>query len=215
MRNQGMLAFDRLQKLMDELEKLVYVPVSFFLDAVPTYKLENDFPFDTVMEWDGHLIVRDKNVPPGEPFDPLLLMKIPSGRYKTVSDILVSCDRLKDFVMPICRYMDKDGNEYVLIHAPDDARNVRYKTIKNELFAFDERIQDSGGIPCTLEFAPVFHQENSMAHFAILLINNKVNIEFSVKDIWHLDGKWKLNLFLLNFLETADKTAKICRILWP
>ena len=208
MRNQGTRAFDRLQNLMDELKEQIYVPVSFFLDAVPTYRLEEDFPFETVMEWDGHRIVRDKNVPPGEQFDPLLLMKIPSGRYETVYDILASCDRLEDFVMPICRYMDKDGNEYVLIHAPDDARNVRLNIF------LEKRIQDSGGIPCTLEAAHESSQRNIITDFSRVLVHYKVNIEFSAENIWRIDRKWKMNLFSVNFLEKADKTAKRCRILW-
>ena len=187
------------------------IPVSFYLDAVPRYQLEKDFPFDTIIQWNDYAILRDKNNIPGTVFDPLLLMKIPDGRYETACDLLVSFNDINQFVMPIARYFDDANNEYVLIHAPDDARNVRCKTIKNEGFEFDERIQDSGGIPCTLEFAPVFHQKNSMAHFVTLLINNKVNIEFSVKDIWHLDGRWKLNLFSVDFLESADKDAeKIC-----
>ena len=205
-------AFDRLRKLTKYFKKeTLDIPISFYLDAVPRYQLEKDFPFDTIIQWNDYAILRDKNNIPGTVFDPLLLMKIPDGRYETACDLLVSFNDINQFVMPIARYFDDANNEYVLIHAPDDARNVRYKTIKNELFAFDERIQDSGGIPCTLEFAPVVHQKKSMANFATLLINDKVNIEFSVKDIWHLDGRWKLNLFSVDFLESADKDAeKIC-----
>ena len=87
---------------MDSLKDQVDIPVSFFLDAVPFYDLK-ELPFETVMEWGDYRILRDRNVHPGEVFDPLLLMPIPKGRYEIVYHALVTCNQMDRFVMPICR----------------------------------------------------------------------------------------------------------------
>ena len=211
MRNKGMRAFKRLQNLMNELNKMVNVPVSFFLDAVPIYKLEKEFPFETVMEWNRYLIVRDKNVPSGEAFDPLLLMKIPAGRYEKVCEILISCNSLHEFVMPIARYFDEEGNEYVLIHAPDDKQKFGQERVDR----FNGcRIQDSGGKPYTLETTGTVTQKEIMDNFSAILFRKKINIEFFPKDIWHLDNRWKLNLFSVKSIGFTEKNAETCRIEW-
>ena len=212
MRNRNVLAFMRLNELMKLIddEKNSYrlpnysyaVPVSFFMDAVPSYKLEEGFPFDTIMKWNGHSILRDKNAAPGEPFDPLLLMKIPVGHYEKVHDILVACNRLHCFVMPIARYTDNNANEYVLIHAPDDKRKFRFsKKMPEDLIKM--RIQDAEGEPLTLDKMGPATKKLQMDSFTRFFDD----IEFTPKDIWHLDGLWKLNLFSCDFSTPSEKTA--------
>ena len=205
-------AFKRLQQLTENLkkEKLLDVPVSFYLDAVPKYQLEVNFPFEKIMEWDGYSIMRDKNTIADEVFDPLLLMKIPPGRYDTVYNILVQHNEMSTFVMPIARYFDKNGQEYVLIHAPDD-HNKCSRIPKTDKNTVKLRIQDRSGIPYTLAMENVKYRNLEINFFINILSRQRVNIEFSPKDIWHMDGVWKLNLFSADFLETADENAeKFC-----
>ena len=200
-------AFDRLYKLTEYLKKeKLDIPVSFYLDAIPRYQLENDFPFETIIQWNDYAIVRDKNTIPNTVFDPLLLMKIPAGRYETACDLLVALNDINQFVMPIAHYSDNANNEYVLIHAPDDRRKCTQHSS-----AIEQRIQDAEGVPYTLEQESAINKSNEMRHFISRLSRQKVNIEFSPKDIWHMDDKWKLNLFSVDLGESADKDAeKIC-----
>ena len=200
-------AFDRLRKLTEYFKKeKLDIPVSFYLDAVPRYQLKKDFPFETIMQWDNYAILRDKNTIPGTVFDPLLLMKIPDGRYETACDLLAALNDIDQFVMPIARYFDNANNEYVLIHAPDDRRK---STLLSS--SIEQRIQNAAGVPYTLEQEHNKYKSFKMQHFISELFRQKVNIEFSPKDIWHMDGRWKLNLFSVDFLEAADKEAeKIC-----
>lgn len=212
MRDADKKAFDRLPEIMEFLkENYVTVPVSFYLDAVPQYELAENFPFEKIMQWGEYAILRDKNAEHGGPFDPLLLMKIPEGRFDTVYKILVKHNKLHDFVMPIARYFDKNNNEYVLIHAPDD----KNKCCCHDLDGDDERLQDDTAIPYTLELAArELDKKRKIRHILDILTDLKVNIEFTPGDIWHLDGRWKLNLFSAAFLEQAEKDAESCRILW-
>ena len=200
-------AFDRLRQLKEYFKKeTLDIPVSFYLDAVPRYQLEKDFPFDTIIQWNDYAILRDKNNIPGTVFDPLLLMKIPDGRYETACDLLVSFNDINQFVMPIARYFDDANNEYVLIHAPDDRRKCTMYSS-----SIEQRIQNAKGVPYTLEQVHDKIKSIKMRHFISQLSQQKVNIEFSPKDLWHMDGRWKLNLFSVDFLESADKDAeKIC-----
>jgi hypothetical protein len=213
MRNTEDKAFDRLHKIMDFLRNYqIGIPVAFYLDAIPTYELTEHFPFEKVMQWGEYAVLRDKNAIPGTAFDPLLLLPIAHGRYEAVYEVLVRCNELNSFVMPIARYFDKDGNEYVLIHAPDD-KNKRSDRIRRgaDFADTDVRIQDDTGEPYTLNIAPEKMADSEMRYFASMLSRGKINICFSVKNIWHLDGRWKLNLFSADFLETADENAeKIC-----
>lgn len=192
MRNTAKKAFARLQEIMAFLKSYnIAVPISFNLDAVPQYELTEDFPFEKVMQWGEYAVLRDKNTPAGAVFDPLLLMKIPAGRYENVYKILVEHNNLNAFVMPIARYLDTVGNEYVLIHAPDD----KNKCIRKVKFSGNERIQDAPGIPYTLALAMPEIKKREMSGLINGFISRKVNIEISPEDIWHLDESWKLNLF--------------------
>lgn len=212
MRSPEKKAFDRLSEIMNLLKKYrADVPVSFYLDAIPTYELTEDFPFEKVMQWGEYTILRDKNATPFAAFDPLLLLPIESGRYEKVYKILVEYDKLNTFVMPIARYFDKDSNEYVMIHAPDD-RNKHPERIHHD---FDDvRIQDGTGVPYTLDLAHPGNKKEEMTLFINRMTRRKINIEFSYQDIWHLDKTWKLNLFSVKFLEFAENDATACRISW-
>ena len=202
-------AFDRLRKLTEYFKKEeLDIPVSFYLDAVPRYQLEKDFPFDIIIQWNDYAILRDKNTIPDTVFDPLLLMKIPAGRYEIACDLLVSFNNINQFVMPIARYFDDANNEYVLIHAPDDRRKCTMHSS-----SIEQRIQNAEGVPYTLEHASPEVKSLKMQRFINDLSQQKVNIEFSPKDIWHMDDSWKLNLFSVDFLESSDEDAeKICLI---
>ena len=137
-------------------------------------------------------------------------MKIPAGRYETACDLLVALNDINQFVMPIAHYSDNANNEYVLIHAPDDRNKCsRYNPDED-----DERIQDDTGVPYTLDLAHPGNKKEEMTLFINRMTRRKINIEFSYQDIWHLDGRWKLNLFSAAFLEQAEKDAESCRILW-
>ena len=60
---------------------------------------------------------------------------------------------------------------------------------------------------------PEFHTQKDrvISNFIEILSRQKVNIEFSAHDIWHVDGIWKLNLFSVDFLGSANKNAeKVC-----
>ena len=110
--------------------------------------------------------------------------------------------------MPIARYFDKNSNEFVLIHAPDDRNKCsRYNRDED-----DERIQDDTAIPYTLKHARDYDKKKEKRNFLDILTDLKVNIEFSTQDIWHLDETWKLNLFSVKFLEFAENDATACRI---
>ena len=211
MRSPEKKAFDRLNEIMNLLkEYCVDIPVAFYLDAIPTYELTEDFPFEKIMQWGEYAILRDKNTIPGTAFDPLLLLPIKSGHYEKVYKILIKHNKLRDFIMPIARYFDKNSNEYVLIHAPDDRNKCsRYNRDED-----DERIQDDTAIPYTLKHARDYDKKWEKRNFLDILTDLKVNIEFSTQDIWHMDGRWKLNLFSAAFLEQAEKDAESCRILW-
>lgn len=214
MRNNREKAFVRLYKLMSFIaDKVDDIPVSFYLDIIPRFELTEEFPFDTVSKWGDHLILRDKNVPSGEPFDPLLLMKIPKDRYDEVYKILTRHNNLAHFVLPICRYYDRQGNEYVLIHAPDDWEKRSHCESGNQPAKW--RIQDASGKPHTLEkSASPIEAERVLAEFLLIFSRLKVNVSFSRKDIWRLDGTWKLNLFSVDRLEPAEKNADTCSISW-
>ena len=209
MRSPEKKAFDRLSEIMNLLKKYrADVPVSFYLDAIPTYELTEEFPFEKIMQWGEYAILREKNAIPCTAFDPLLLLPIESGRYEKVYKILVKHNKLHDFIMPIARYFDKNSNEYVLIHAPDDRNKCsRYNRDED-----DERIQDDTAIPYTLKHARDYDKKKEKRNFLDILTDLKVNIEFSTQDIWHMDGRWKLNLFSAAFLEQAEKDAESCRI---
>lgn len=207
-------AFNRLHKLTEILKKENFqdIPVSFYLDAVPKYQFEDIFPFETIMEWNGYSILRDKNALPDEIFDPLLLMKVPFGRYNKVSKALITYNKINAFVMPIARYFDKNGEEYVLLHAPDNRNKcfLKYK-IGVEKNTIKLRIQDESGIPYTLDMSSAEEKDRVISNFIEILSRQKVNIEFSARDIWHVDGIWKLNLFSVDFLGSANKNAeKVC-----
>ena len=124
--------------------------------------------------------------------------------------LLLQHNKLHDFIMPIARYSDENGNEYVLIHAPDD-KNKCSRCNRDE---DDERIQDDTAIPYTLKHAEDYDKKKEKRNFLDILTDLKLNIEFSTQDIWHMDGRWKMNLFSAAFLEQAEKDAESCRILW-
>lgn len=212
MRKEEKKAFVRLQEIMELLKEYqIKIPVSFYLDAIPTYELTEEFPFEKIMHWGEYVILRDKNAIPGTAFDPLLLLPIESDRYEKVYKILVEYDNLNTFVMPIARYFDEDGNEYVLIHAPDDSNKHPEKIHRD----FDDvRIQDNTGVPYTLDLTTPVKQKREMTLFTDKMIKKKINIEFSLQDIWHMDDTWKLNLFSVKILEIAENDAMVCRILW-
>ncbi len=210
MRNNNMKAFERLKKLMDHLPAdRIKLPVSFHLDAVPRYKLTENFPFEKVMQWGEYCVLRDKNAIPGENFDPLLLMKIPPDRYDTVCKIIAAHNNIETFVMPIARYFDSDGGEYVLIHAPDDKRKCRHHRHTD---IEDERLRDDSGTPYTLALAPDDMKKQQIAYF-IRVISNlpmPVDVEISAPAIWHLDRHWKLNLFAVDLLQTGKSRDRVC-----
>lgn len=209
MRNANKKAFERLREIMEFLkENYIDTPVSFYLDAIPRYELTEKFPFDKIMQREEYIVLRDKNAVAGEAFDPLLLMKIPTGRYDIVYKILVKHNKLNDFVMPIARYFDKCGNEYVLIHAPDD-RNKCLTKFKHDIK--NKRIQDNTGIPYTLATENDVTQEHVVQKFSDKLTHLRVNIEIAAGDIWQLDGIWKLNLFSAKSIELdVDKSIFMC-----
>ena len=212
MRDDGRKAFTRLRELMDFIAGNVNVPAAFFLDAVPRYELPEDFPFETVLEWGDHPVLRARNALPGERFDPVLLMKIPENRYDEVYKILTGKNDLVHFVLPICRYYDRKGNEYVLIHAPDDWNKRSHRRGSRPA---EWRIQDASGVPHTLEkFASEDELRTVMTMAEKLLSNGFLfttkealltNMFIAPKDIWFLDGRWKLNLFSVNIPDPAEK----------
>ena len=212
MRNTEDKAFDRLHKIMDFLQKYrIAIPVAFYLDAIPTYELTEDFPFEKVMSWGEYAVLRDKNAIPGTAFDPLLLLPVKHGRYEEVYEVLVRCNELNAFVMPIARYFDKDGNEYVLIHAPDDKNKHPHKWHSD----FSEvRIQDDTGEPYTLDIAPEGVTDREMRCLGGMLVGAKINITFSAGDIWHMDGRWKLNLFTADYMGPVCRDPEKCNIFW-
>lgn len=211
MRDNSLRAYERLKELdkllKEEVEKKekVRIPVTFYLSNIPRYSVES-LPFDTFKTWRGYSLLRDRNALPGEEFDPLLLMEIPKGRYETVCQLLAVYDwRWKDFFLPIARCYDSRGNDYVLIHAPDDER-------KSFCGPYSRRIQEADGIPCTLENA--WEKSYEMEGFFRLFARERINIEFSAANIWHRDGDWKLNLFEAANLELAKETAETVCINW-
>ena len=207
MRNSSRRAFERLEELNNLLKGQIEIPVAFYLSGIPRYSVEN-LPFDTFKKWRGHSLLRDRNALPGEEFDPLLLMKIPKGRYETVCQLLeVYGKHWKDFFLPIARCYDSRGNDYVLIHAPDDER-------KSSCGPYSKRIQGTDGIPYTLEAAGEWEKCPEMKNFFRLLARERINIEFSAANIWHRDGNWKLNLFEVNTLEKDDKSAETVCVIW-
>lgn len=204
MRNPGKKAFWRLNELMQLLQNENFeISISFYLDSVPRYPLES-LPFETVMQCGEYPILRDFNADAEEGFDPLLLMKIPAGRYETVCDVLLSFECLRDFVMPIARCFGSDGSEYVLVHAPDDRRKVFSRPGRNAKWN-NELIQDPDGEPCTLEDAEYDSMMDKMDFFYSKFSSRKIDVEFSPKDVWHLDKNWKINLFGVDFLDIAAK----------
>ena len=100
------------------------------------------------------------------------------------------------FVLPICRYYD-DQNEYVVIHAPDDKNKCDKKSY---VPPHKLRLQDSLGIPFTLEMTDASCQEENILRFVEKLKNQNFDISLTPKDIWHVDGRFKLNLFLVDKL---------------
>lgn len=204
MRDASKKAFDRLDELMfkKHLAEKTNTPVSFYLDAVPQGNLADYFPFEEIMHWNELVILRDKNANQDK-FDPMLLMKITSDRYKTVYKVLVEYNKLDTFVLPIRHYYDHD-HEYVLIHAPDD----KNKCVLHKKTGASKRILDSTGIPYTLEFASSREIEQKMSVFAELMNLQQIDCKFSPKDIWYMDGRWKLNLFSVDFLEFSGSDAK-------
>lgn len=207
MRNSSRRAFERLEELNNLLKGQIEIPVAFYLSGIPRYSVEN-LPFDTFKKWREYSLLRDRNALPGEEFDPLLLMKIPKGRYETVCQLLeVYGKHWKDFFLPIARCYDSSGNEYVLIHAPDDER-------KSSCGPYSKRIQGIDGIPYTLEAAGEWEKSYEMKDFFRLLARERINIEFSAANIWLRDSKWKLNLFEVNTLEKADESAETVSVTW-
>ena len=208
MRDNSRRAYERLEELDNLLkEEVVRIPVTFYLSNIPRYSVES-LPFDTFKTWRGYSLLRDRNALPGEEFDPLLLMKIPKGRYETVCQLLEACDKhWKDFFLPIARCYDSRGNDYVLIHAPDDER-------KSYCGPYSRRIQEADGIPYTLEAARGWEKSHKMKDFFRLLARERINIEFSAANIWLRDSKWKLNLFEVNPLEKADESAETVSVNW-
>ena len=211
MRKAEEKAFVRLKKVMDLLKEYdIAVPVSFYLDAIPMYELTEDFPFEEVKQWGKYAILRDKNAIPGTAFDPLLLLQIEPGRYEKVYNILVEHNNLNAFVMPIARYRDKNGNEYVLIHAPDDKNKC---ISKNSRGIGSERIQDESGVPYTLSLAMPGVRARERNRLNNKLNRRKVKVEISPEDIWHLDESWKLNLFSVKILDFVEQDTEKRRIL--
>ena len=208
MRDNSRRAYKRLEELDNLLEEEeVRIPVTFYLSNIPRYSVES-LPFDTFKTWRGYSLLRDRNALPGEEFDPLLLMKIPKGRYETVCQLLEACDKhWKDFFLPIARCYDSRGNDYVLIHAPDDER-------KSYCGPYSRRIQEADGIPYTLEAAGRWEKSHKMKDFFRLLARERINLEFSAANIWLRDSKWKLNLFEVNTLEMADESAETVSVNW-
>ena len=206
MRDPAKKGFARLDELKGKLEDWSCIPVSFYLDAVPDYELTEELPFEEVMGWKGFRILRDRNAPPGEPFDPLLLMEIPQGRYRTACELLRRCNDIGKFVMPICRYVDKEGGEHVLVHAPDDREKCL--SLPRSRTPAAQRIRGPEGVPFTLESAPAGDKERVLAGFAKIPALRRADVAFSEKDIWHMDGNWKLNLFSVDRLEMPEKIRK-------
>ena len=193
MRDDSEKAFERLEYLVISLEGNINIPVAFYLDEVPEFDMSDYFPYKEVKKWRNKIILRDRNTALGGKFDPLLLLNIPDGHYEKVCRILNEYNSLEDFVMPIARYADNGNNQYVLLHAPDDRQKCICKqTIKDR---HDVLIQDADGEPYTLIWAAPEVIEREMSFYARLLRGENISIAFAPENIWHLDGRWKLNLF--------------------
>ena len=213
MRDAGTKAFVRLNQLMTALKDMIKIPPGFYLDSIMEEDLKRcDDQFGKFMQWKEYYILRDKSAI--NDFDPLVLLPVSAERYDNAYHIICMLDQMDLFVMPIVRYYDKEGNQYVLLHAPDDKNIASKRGYWREDEYCKLRIKDESGIPYTLGSASISAREKEMEKFINKLSRHKINIEISPDDIWHVDGEWKLNLFSVKFLELAEKDAEICRISW-
>lgn len=213
MRDSGKKAFERLHELMIALKDMISIPPGFYLDSIMEEDFERcDDQFEKFMQWKEYHILRDKRAING--FDPLVLLPVSAERYDNAYRIICTLERMDLFVMPIVRYHDKEDNQYVLLHAPDDKNIASRRNFWREHEHCELRINNDKGVPYTLESASVSVRKMEMEKFINVLSRHRINIEISPDDIWHVDGEWKLNLFSVKFLEFAEKDAEICRISW-
>lgn len=212
MRDEGTKAFVRLNKLMTALKDMITIPPGFYLDSIMKEDFERfNNQFEKFMQWQEYHIWRDKFAI--NDFDPLVLLPVSAERYDNAYTVICTLDRMDSFIMPIVRYHDQD-NQYVLVHAPDDENIASKRSCWREDDYCRLRIKDEKGLPYTLDQASISTQKKEMEKFIQILSKDKINIEFSPKNIWHVDGRWKLNLFTVKFLGSAEKEAEICSILW-
>ena len=147
------------------------------------------------MQWGKYPVLRPINTLQKKKFDPQLLIKIPKGHYKKAYKILVRHNNLHCFVMPIARYFDSENNEYVLIHAPDDRNKCFLQKNSN---VEKPRLYHKNGVPFTLELESIECQNKELSHFRREIKGLKPTAHIMPKDIWHMDNRFKLNLFTLD-----------------